>query len=174
MSKFPSGRRQLNATIWPFGDHAGSMRYPLSGKSSSVVLVPSAFIMYSLGMPPRSLTNMTLWPVLGFHVGEVLAPAAKVTRLGRPPFASTTNSSGFPSIEDENIICVPSGDHAGALLEPRKRGKETTLLASIEYMQICGLTTPLAPGAKQVKAMREASGDHLGVSEIVRSEVSEC
>src|SRR6267154_1320076 len=125
-------------------------------------------------MPPRSLTNTTLWPVLGFQVGEVLAAAEKVTRFGRPPFESTTKSSGFPSMDEENMICVPSGDHAGALLEPRNRGKDTTLLASTEYMQICGLTTPLAPAAKQVKAMREASGDHLGVSEIVRREVSGC
>ncbi len=127
--------------------------------------------MYSFGMPPRSLTNTTVWPVFGFQVGEVLAPVAKVRRLGRPPFASTTNSSGFPSIDDENIICEPSGDQAGALLEPRKRGNDSTLPASIEYMQICGLTTPL-PEAKQVNAMREASGDQRGVSEMVRREVS--
>src|SRR5713226_6857024 len=125
-------------------------------------------------MPPRSLTNTTLWPVLGFQVGEVLAPLAKVTRLGRLPLASVTKSSGLPSMEDENMICEPSGDHAGALLEPRKRAKETTLLASVEYMQICGLTTPVAPGTKQVKAMREASGDQRGVREMVCKEVSGC
>src|SRR5579864_7089447 len=130
--------------------------------------------MQSLGMPPRSLTKTPLWPVLGFQVGEVLAPAAKVNRLGRPPLTSVTKSSGLPSMEEENMICEPSGDQAGALLEPRKRGNETTLLASMEYMQICGLTTPVGPGTKQVKAMREASGDQRGVSEIVCSEVSGC
>src|SRR5216683_651506 len=98
-------------------------------------------------MPPRSLTKTTLWPVLGFQVGEVLAPLAKVTRLGRPPLASVTKSSGLPSMEDENMICEPSGDQAGALLEPRKRAKETTLLASV---------------------------DQRGVSEIVCNEVSGC
>src|SRR5712692_6300757 len=122
-------------------------------------------------MPPRSLTKTMLWPVLGFQVGEVLAALENVTRLGRPPLTSVTKSSGLPSMEDENMICEPSGDHAGALLEPRKRGKDSTLPASIEYMQICGLTTPLAE-AKQVNAMREASGDHRGVSEMVRREVS--
>src|SRR5438445_13444982 len=114
MSKLPSGRRQLKATIWPLGDHAGSIKYPLSGRLSSLVLVPSAFIRYSLGMPPRSLTNTTLWPVLGFHVGEVLAALEKVTRLGRLPLESTTKSSGLPSMEEENMICWPSGDEAGA------------------------------------------------------------
>src|SRR6266852_4518944 len=125
-------------------------------------------------MPPRSLTKTTLWPVLGFQVGEVLAPLAKVTRFGRLPLASVTKSSGLPSMEDENIICEPSGDQAGALLEPRKRGKETTLLASMEYMQICGLTTRVGPASKQVKAMREASGDQRGVREIVCRDVSGC
>src|SRR5260370_35845442 len=125
-------------------------------------------------MPPRSLTKTTLWPVLGFQVGEVLAPVAKVKRLGRLPLASVTKSSGLPSMEEENMICEPSGDHAGALLEPRKRGKETTLLASTEYMQICGLTTRVGPASKQVNAMRDASGDQRGVNEIVRSEVSGC
>ena len=43
----------------------------------------------------------------------------------------------------------------------------------MEYMQICALMTPLA-GAKQVKAMREASGDQRGVSEMVPREVSGC
>ncbi len=66
------------------------------------------------------------------------------------------------------------GRGAGALLEPRKRGKETTLLASMEYMQICGLTTLVGPASKQVKAMREASGDQRGVREIVCSDVSGC
>ena len=45
-------------------------------------------------------------------------------------------------MEEENMSCVPSGDQAGALLVPRKRGKEITLPASIEYMQICAFTTP--------------------------------
>src|SRR5690242_939575 len=111
-------------------------------------------------MPPRSLTNTTDWPVLGFHAGEVFAPAEKVMRLGRPPLESVTKISGLPpSMEEENMTCEPSGDHAGALLEPRKRAKEIVLLASRENMQICGLTTPPAPGIKQVKAMRVASGD---------------
>src|SRR5258707_14887474 len=104
-------------------------------------------------MAPRSLTNTTLWPVLGFQVGDVLAEVEKVTRLGRLSLASTTKSSGLPSMEEENIICEPSGDHAGALLEPRNRGKEATLLASMEFMQICGLTTLVGPTTKQVKAM---------------------
>src|SRR6266849_6149464 len=126
-------------------------------------------------MPPRSLTNTTLCPVLGFHAGEVLAAVEKVMRLGRLPLASTTKSSGLPrSMEEQNMICEPSGDHAGALLEPRKRGKDTVLLASTEYMQICGLTTPVGPCAKQVKAMREASGDQRGVREMVFREVSGC
>src|SRR5882757_6691489 len=125
-------------------------------------------------MPPRSLTNTTLWPVLGFQVGDVLAALEKVTRFGRLPLASTTKSSGLPSMEEENMICAPSGDQAGALLEPRKRAKETTLSASVEYMQICGLTTLVGPASKQVKAIREASGDHRGVREIVCSEVSGC
>ena len=48
---------------------------------------------------------------------------------------------------------------------PRKRGKETSLPVSMEYMQICALVRP-DEGAKHVKAMREASGDHRGVREI--------
>src|ERR1700674_4109515 len=74
-------------------------------------------------------------------------------------------------MEEENMICVPSGDQAGALLVPRKRPKLNTFPASSEYMQICALTSPLA-GAKQVKAMREASGDHRGVREMERREVN--
>src|SRR5258707_14284080 len=125
-------------------------------------------------MPPRSLTNTTLWPVLGFHVGEVLAALEKVTRLGRLPLESTTKRSGLPSMEEENMICAPSGDQAGALVGARKRGKETTLLASMEYMQICELTTFVGPASKQVKAMRDASGDQRGVKEIVCRDVSGC
>ncbi len=53
-----------------------------------MTFVPSAFIRYSFGMPPRSLTKATVWPVLGFHAGEVLAPLKKVRRLGRLPLAS--------------------------------------------------------------------------------------
>src|ERR1700720_3642190 len=102
-------------------------------------------------MPPRSLTKTTLCPVLGFHAGEVLAPFANVSLLGVLPFASVTKSSGLPSIDDEKIRCEPSGDQAGELLVPRKRGKVRTFPASTEYMQIWGLTIP-CDGAKQVKA----------------------
>ena len=66
---------------------------------------------------------------------------------------------------------MPSGDHAGVILVPRKRGKETSFPVSSEYMQICALVRP-ADGAKHVKAMREASGDQRGVSEIDLSVVS--
>src|SRR5215813_2012747 len=124
-------------------------------------------------MPPRSLTKMTELPVLGFHAGEVLAPLEKVRRFGPPPLESLTKSSGLPSMEDENMSLLPSGDHAGEALVPRKRGKVSTLFASTEYMQSCGLTM-LWYGAKQVKAMREPSGDQRGVSEMVRRLVSGC
>ena len=40
---------------------------------------------------------------------------------------------------DMNMILLPSGDQAGALLVPRKRGQEMSLLVIIEYMQICAL-----------------------------------
>src|SRR3981081_1847782 len=36
----------------------------------------------------------------------------------------------------------------------------------MEYMQICGLTTLVGAASKQVKAMRDASGDQRGVKEI--------
>src|SRR5260370_29840804 len=74
-------------------------------------------------------------------------------------------------MEEEKMICVPSGDHAGVMLVPRKRGKDTSLPVSIEYMQICALVRP-AEGAKQVKAIREASGDQRGVSAMDLREVS--
>src|SRR6266403_6128824 len=112
-----------------------------------------------------------VWPVFGFQLGDMLAPLTMVKRLGRPPLTSVTSSSGFPCIEDEKTICVPSGDQAGVIFVPRKRGKETSLPVSIENMQICALVRPRL-GAKQVKAMREASGDHRGVSEIDLREVS--
>src|SRR5258708_12988924 len=121
--------------------------------------------MKSLGMPPRSLTKTTLWPVLGFHAGEVLAPFANVSRLGVLPFASVTKSSGLPSIDDEKMRREPSGDQAGELLVPRKRGKVRTFPASIEYMHICGLTMP-REGAKHVKPIREPSRNHPRASEI--------
>ena len=41
----------------------------------------------------------------------------------------------------------------------------------MEYMQICALVTRIM-GLKQVKAMREASGDQRGVSAMERREVS--
>src|SRR5258708_20209934 len=101
----------------------------------------------------------------------MLAPLALVKRLGRPPLMSETYSSGFPCIEDEKMICVPSGDHAGVILVPRKRGKETRLPVSIEYMQIWALVRPAA-GAKQVNAMREASRHQRGVSALSFTHVS--
>ncbi len=63
------------------------------------------------------------------------------------------------------MICEPSGDHAGVILVPRKGGKETSLPVSIENMQICALVRPFE-GRKQVKAIREASGDQRGVRDI--------
>src|SRR6266478_3728448 len=117
---------------------------------------------YSWGVPPRSLTKATVWPVFGFQLGDMFAPLEMVRRLGRPPLRSETYSSGFPCMEDEKIICVPSGDQAGVILVPWKRGKETSLPVSRENMQICALVRP-AEGAKQVNAMREASGDQRGV-----------
>src|SRR5437879_13792872 len=95
----------------------------------------------------------------------MLAPLALVRRLGRPPLMSETYSSGLPCIEEEKIICVPSGDHAGVILVQRKRGNETRLPVSIEYMQIGALVRP-PEGAKHGKSMREAWGDQLGVREI--------
>src|SRR5258708_34329220 len=71
------------------------------------------------------------------------------------------------------MICEPSGDQAGVMFVPRKRGKETSLPVSREYMQICALVRP-AEGAKQEKAMREASGDQRGVRAINFREVSGC
>src|SRR3984957_7894011 len=124
-------------------------------------------------MPPRSLTYTTVAPVFGFQLGDVLAPLAKVSRLGEPPLASETKISGLPSIDDSNMSFEPSGDQAGELFVPLNRGKVMTLLASTEYMQIWGPTRPWY-GAKQVNAMRERSGDQRGVSEIVLSDVSGC
>src|SRR4029077_11103163 len=109
----PLGRRQLNASNWPLGDHAGSITYPMSGKSTFVWLVPSIFITYSCGIPPRSLTNATCCPVFGFQDGEVFAPFEYVRRLGRAPEASVVNNSGLPYMLDINMICDPSGDQAG-------------------------------------------------------------
>src|SRR6266852_7386495 len=110
-------------------------------------------------------------PVLGFQLGDTFAPLDMVMRLGRPPPTSVTYSSGFPCIEEEKMIWVPSGDQAGVMLVPRKRENDTSLPVSIEYMQICALVRP-ADGAKQVKAIREASGDHRGVRAMDFREVS--
>src|SRR5713101_6590452 len=96
-----------------------------------------------------------------------------VRRLGRLPLMSLWKISGLPCIEEENINWEPSGDQVGALLVPRKRAKDTGRPVSSEYMQICALTTPKA-GAKHVKAMREPSGDHRGVSAMECREVSAC
>src|SRR2546426_4858483 len=112
-------------------------------------------------------------PVFGFQAGDMLAPLEKVRRLGRPPLMSLTYSSGLLCMEEEKINWAPSGDHAGVMLVPRKRGKATSLPVSMEYMQICALVRPLY-GAKQVKAMREPSGDQRGVIAIERREVSGC
>src|SRR5260370_33617375 len=97
--------------------------------------------MESPGRPPRSPTNATVCPVFGFHAGDVLAPLPNVMRFGCPPSASTTNRSGFPSIEEQNMIFVPSGENTGALLLPENRGKAGTFPVSREQMQMCGLTT---------------------------------
>src|SRR5579863_5971901 len=113
------------------------------------------------------------WPVFGFQTGETLPPLEKVRRFGRPPLTSETYSSAAPVIEEEKMICVPSGDQVGVAFVPRKRAKETGFPVSKEYMQICALTTPLK-GAKQVKAMRDASGDQRGVSEMEPRCVSWC
>src|SRR5713101_6820994 len=110
--------------------------------------------MYSFGMPPRSLTNTTVWPVFGFHVGEVLAPLAYVIRLGRLPLASITKSSGFPSIDEENMICEPSGDHAGALLEPRKLEKNALCRHPMEKMRIADWPRQLPKPSKETRCAK--------------------
>ncbi len=74
-------------------------------------------------------------------------------------------------MEDEKMICAPSGDHEGVMLVPWNLGKDTSLPVSRENMQICAVVRP-AEGAKQVNAMREASGDQRGVREIDFKEVS--
>src|SRR5713226_4151703 len=97
-------------------------------------------------MPPRSLTKATCWPVLGFQVGEVLAPAEKVMRLGCAPAPSVTNNSGLPSMLDMNMSCEPSGDHAGEEFVPRNRGQEMRWPVSMDCTQICAVKTLLLPG----------------------------
>src|SRR5712675_3263379 len=97
-------------------------------------------------MPPRSLTKATCWPVFGFQVGEVLAPAEKVMRLGRCPEVSVTNSSGVPFMLDMNMSCDPSGDHAGEEFVPRNLGHEIKRFEAVEWTQICALMTLLLPG----------------------------
>ena len=76
-------------------------------------------------------------------------------------------------MEEEKIIWEPSGDQDGELLVPLNLGKETGLPVSMEYMQICALVTRIM-GLKQVKATREASGDHRGVSAMERRVVIGC
>ena len=83
-------------------------------------------------MPPRSLTNATCCPVLGFHEGEVFAPLENVRRFGRPPEASVVTSSGLPYMLDMNMICDPSGDHAGEAFVPANRGQEMRWLEAID------------------------------------------
>src|ERR1019366_9396045 len=97
----------------------------MSGKSTFVWLDPSMFMMYSRGIPPRSLTNATCCPVFGFHDGEVFAALEYVRRLGCAPEASVMTNSGLPYMLDMNISCDPSGDHAGEEFVPWKRGQET-------------------------------------------------
>src|SRR5271155_183985 len=112
-------------------------------------------------------------PVLGFHAGEMHVALEKVSRFGWLPLESVTYSSGLPCCDDEKTIWVPSGDHAGVVLVPLKRGNEITLPESIEYMQICAPV--IAPNfTKQVKAIRELSGDQRGVSAMDFNEVSAC
>src|SRR5256885_11622349 len=77
---------------------------------------------------------------------------------------SETKSSGLPCMEDEKMICAPSGDQAGVMLVPRKRGKETSFPVSIEYMQICALVRPL-DGAKHVdRKSTRLNSSHLVIS----------
>src|SRR5262252_5698444 len=97
---------------------------------------------YNFGTPLRSLTN-AIEPVLGFHAGEVLAPFANVRRFRSLPLEFTEYNSGFPFIEEENTILEPFCDQDGAPLVPLKSGKLTTLPASMEYKQICGLAGPV-------------------------------
>ena len=55
----------------------------------------------------------------------------------------------------------PSGDQAGALLVPRKRGKAISLPRSMEYMQIWALTTPvewLVAGEGDAGSVRRPAG----------------
>src|SRR5277367_4403921 len=92
---------------------------------------------YSFGTPPRSPTNIIVWPVLGFQAGEMHVAFENVSRLGWLPLESVTYSSGLPSIEEEKTILAPSGDHGGVVFVPLKRGKEITVLESMEYMQMC-------------------------------------
>ena len=72
-----------------------------------------------------------------------------------PPSASAMNSSGLPYMLDMNMILLPSGDHAGALLVPRKCGQEISLLVIIEYMQICALQDR---SRRRVAGKRDAAG----------------
>src|ERR1700739_4820620 len=97
----------------------------MSGKSSLDWFVPSMFMVNNCGIPPRSLTKATCWPVFGFQDGEVFAPFENVRRFGREPEESVMNSSGLPSMLDMNISWEPSGDQDGDEFVPRKRGKET-------------------------------------------------
>src|ERR1700729_2026995 len=123
MSKFPDGRRHANASSCPFGDHAGSTTYPISGIAIFSTFDPSEFIWYSTGSPPRSLTNMICAPVFGVHTGEVLTPRVNDNFEMCPPSVSETKIPGSPCELDINAIFDPSGDHAGEVFVPRNRGK---------------------------------------------------
>ena len=125
-------------------------------------------------MPPRSLTKTTRLAGLGIPRGRGAGAVGEGKALGGA--AVGVGDEEFRIAEHggrEHELASRRATTPGELLVPRKRGKVMTLLASTEYMQICGLTTPW-DGAKQVKAMREASGDQRGVSEMVLSEVSGC
>ena len=126
----------------------------MSGRFTLAWLDPSEFMVYSCGIPPRSLTNATCWPVFGFQDGDVFAPFEYVSRLGREPDASERNSSGLPSMLDMNMSCEPSGDQDGEELVPLKRGQETRWLVSVEYTQICAERTLLLPGCGHWTGLR--------------------
>src|ERR1700683_158067 len=104
-------------------------------------LVPSECMVYSTGSPARSLTNTIWFPVLGFHAGEVSTPLEYVIPCALPPSASERKIAGEPAELDMNARCVPSGEKAGELLVPRKRGNEISRLESSEYRQICAEVT---------------------------------
>src|SRR4029453_16645840 len=147
--------RRTNANALPSGVGRGDTLYEPSNVRRSTEPLPR-LRRYTCGVPPRSDVNKSD-PPSAVNAASVSIAFDVITRCAFVPSAPMTYTCEPPSLVSVTARRRPSGDHAGALLLPRK-------LATAwrePLARFCTYTTGFFC-SNETYAMRVPSGDQRG------------